>query len=97
MSTLVAARQWLVVSQIHMMPFHKDYAFLANWPGVPIVDQQGVVISQALGQDRSILLAHHGQLNMGAASFSISHIPNSAAALFRYVILIIFQHFGTMA
>lgn len=64
-SALVAARQPLVVSQMDMTPFHDDCAFLADWPGVPIADQEGVIISHALGQKRSILLAHHGQLTTG--------------------------------
>ena len=64
-SALVAARQPLVVSQMDMTPFHNDCAFLADWPGVPIADQEGVIISKALGSKRSILLAHHGQLTTG--------------------------------
>lgn len=64
-SALVAARQALVVSQMDMTPFHNDCAFLADWPGVPIADQEGVLISEALGQKRSILLAHHGLLTAG--------------------------------
>lgn len=65
-SALVAARQPLVVSQMDMTPFHNDCAFLADWPGVPIADQEGEIISHALGSKRSILLAHHGQLTTGA-------------------------------
>ncbi|TCG08137.1 aldolase [Paraburkholderia steynii] len=64
-SALVAARQPLVISQMDMTPFHNDCAFLAEWPGVPIADQEGVVISKSLGNNRSILLAHHGQLTTG--------------------------------
>lgn len=64
-SALVAARQPLVVSQMDMTPFHNDCAFLPDWPGVPIADQEGVIISNALGSKRSILLAHHGQLTTG--------------------------------
>lgn len=64
-SALVAARQPLVVSQMDMTPFHNDCAFLPDWPGVPIADQEGVIISEALGNRRSILLAHHGQLTTG--------------------------------
>jgi L-fuculose-phosphate aldolase len=64
-SALMAARQPLVVSQMDMTPFHNDCAFLADWPGVPIADQEGVIITRALGQNRSILLAHHGQLTTG--------------------------------
>lgn len=62
---LVAAGQPLVVAQMDMTPFHDDCAFLKDWPGVPIADQEGVIISEALGSKRSILLAHHGQLVVG--------------------------------
>lgn len=64
-SALVAARQPLVISQMDMTPFHEDCGFLADWPGVPIADQEGVLISEALGKKRSIILAHHGYLTAG--------------------------------
>ncbi|WP_208620111.1 class II aldolase/adducin family protein, partial [Brucella grignonensis] len=64
-SALAAAREPLVISQMDMTPFHDDCAFLCEWPGVPIADQEGVVISKALGQKRAIILAHHGYLTAG--------------------------------
>ncbi len=39
-SALVAARQPLVVAQMDMTPLYNDCAFLAEWPGVPIADQE---------------------------------------------------------
>jgi L-fuculose-phosphate aldolase len=42
--------------------FYDDCAFLADWPGVPIGDEEGRIIHEALGAKRAILLAHHGQL-----------------------------------
>ena len=33
-----------------------------HWPGPPIGDEEGKLIHEALGNNRSILLAHHGQL-----------------------------------
>src|SRR3546814_5060772 len=65
-STLAAARQELVIIQMDMTPFHNDCAFLADWPGVPIADEEGALISAALGDKRSILLAHHGYLTVGS-------------------------------
>lgn len=65
-SALVAARQPLVIAQMDMTPFHNDCAFLSDWPGVPIADQEGVLISEALGSNRSIILAHHGYLTTGS-------------------------------
>ncbi|MEJ5022884.1 aldolase [Ochrobactrum vermis] len=64
-SALAAARQPLVISQMDMTPLHDDCAFLGEWPGVPIADQEGVLISEALGGKRAIILAHHGYLTAG--------------------------------
>ena len=65
-SVLAASCQPLVVSQMDMTPLHEDCAFLAEWPGVPIADHEGVLIADALGSKRSIILAHHGYLTAGA-------------------------------
>ena len=64
-SALAAAREPLVISQMDMTPFHNDCAFLGDWPGVPIADYEGVVISKALGAKRAIILANHGYLTAG--------------------------------
>ncbi|MEJ5022919.1 aldolase [Ochrobactrum vermis] len=64
-SALAAARQPLVISQMDMTPLHDDCAFLGDWPGVPIADHEGVLISEALGDKRAIILAHHGYLTAG--------------------------------
>lgn len=66
-SALAAARQPLVIAQMDMTPLHDDCAFLAEWPGVPIADDEGVLISQALGDRRALLLAHHGYLTTGVS------------------------------
>lgn len=42
--------------------FHDDCAWLPEWPGTPIGDEEGRIISEAIGDKRAILLAHHGQL-----------------------------------
>ena len=42
--------------------FYEDCAWLPEYPGVPIGDEEGRIIHEALGTKRSILLAHHGQL-----------------------------------
>ncbi|MGH8812251.1 MAG: aldolase [Advenella sp.] len=64
-SALAAARQPLVISQMDMTPLHNDCAFLGEWPGVPIADDEGVIISEALGEKKAIILAHHGYLTAG--------------------------------
>jgi L-fuculose-phosphate aldolase len=40
-------------------------AHLADWPGVPVADDEGRIISAALGDAKSILLANHGLLTAG--------------------------------
>jgi L-fuculose-phosphate aldolase len=64
-AALAAAREPLVISQMDMTPLHDDCAFLGEWPGVPIADYEGVVISEALGSKKAIILAHHGYLTAG--------------------------------
>jgi L-fuculose-phosphate aldolase len=55
----------LVVSHMDAAPLYEDCAFLAKWPGVPVADEEGRIISEALGDSRAILLAHHGMLTVG--------------------------------
>ncbi|KAF2021690.1 arad-like aldolase/epimerase [Aaosphaeria arxii CBS 175.79] len=62
---MAAAQQPLVVAQMDMTPFYNDCAFLGEWPGVPIADQEGVIITEALGDKHSIILANHGMLTAG--------------------------------
>jgi L-fuculose-phosphate aldolase len=52
----------LVAAHMDTSMFYDDCAFLAEWPGPPIGDEEGKVIHEALVDNRSILLAHHGQL-----------------------------------
>ncbi|EKS29628.1 aldolase [Afipia felis] len=52
----------LAVSHMDTTLFHEDCAWLREWPGTPIGDEEGRIISDALGNKRAILLAHHGQL-----------------------------------
>ncbi|WP_414439504.1 aldolase [Burkholderia sp. 22PA0106] len=55
----------LVVSHMDMTPLYDDCAFLAKWPGIPVGNEEGEIISSALGSKRAILLAHHGMLVTG--------------------------------
>ncbi len=57
----------LVVSQMDTTPLYDDCAFLADWPGVPVGNEEGEIISAALGDKKAVLLAHHGQLVAGAS------------------------------
>jgi L-fuculose-phosphate aldolase len=42
-------------------------AHLPEWPGVPVGDDEGRIISTALGEAKTILLANHGLLASGAS------------------------------
>ncbi len=42
-------------------------AHLAEWPGVPLGDEEGHIISGALGEAKTILLANHGLLAAGSS------------------------------
>ena len=42
-------------------------AHLAEWPGVPVADDEGRIISGALGDAKTILLANHGLLAAGSS------------------------------
>ena len=61
-SALSMVGQPLVAAHMDTAMFYDDCAYLAEWPGPPIGDEEGQIIHQALGDKRAILLAHHGQL-----------------------------------
>ncbi|TWS96561.1 aldolase [Reyranella sp. CPCC 100927] len=56
----------LAVAHMDATPFFDDCAYLADWPGLPIADREGEIISDALGPKHAIVLAHHGLLTIGA-------------------------------
>jgi L-fuculose-phosphate aldolase len=86
-SALAAAREPLVISQMDMTPLYDDCAFLADWPGVPIADYEGVIVSKALASKRAIILAHHGYLTAGrtieAASYLSVYLERAARLQIR--------------
>ena len=52
----------LAVAPTDTTLFHDDCAWLVGWPGTPVGDEEGRIISEVIGDKRSFLLAHHGQL-----------------------------------
>lgn len=50
----------LAVAHMDSAVFWDDCAYLPEWPGVPIGDEEGRIISGVLGDKRAALLAHHG-------------------------------------
>ncbi|BBZ25406.1 aldolase [Mycolicibacter hiberniae] len=57
----------LIVSHMDIAPLYDDCAFLPDWPGVPVGNEEGEIISAALGDKKAILLAHHGHVVAGAS------------------------------
>lgn len=57
----------LVISQMDTTPLYDDCAFLEKWPGVPVGNEEGELISGVLGDKKAALLAHHGQVVAGAS------------------------------
>lgn len=57
----------LVISHMDVTPLYQDCAFLKDWPGVPVGNEEGEIISAALGDKKAILLAHHGHVIAGAS------------------------------
>ncbi|MCH9673868.1 MAG: aldolase, partial [Gammaproteobacteria bacterium] len=55
----------LHVAHMDTTALYDDVAHLPHWPGIPFGDEEGEIISSALGGKSAILLAHHGQLCVG--------------------------------
>lgn len=55
----------LEVAFMDVCPLYDDCAFLKAWPGVPVGNEEGEIIAQAIGDKRALLLAHHGILTTG--------------------------------
>ncbi len=52
----------LIISHMDNCVLYDDVAFLSKWPGVPVGNEEGELIAQAIGTKRAILLTHHGLL-----------------------------------
>jgi L-fuculose-phosphate aldolase len=65
-SALAATGQPLKVIHMDSAMLH-GCAHLAEWPGVPVADEEGRIISGALGEGKCILLANHGLLSAGTS------------------------------
>lgn len=57
----------LEVSHMDNCILYDDVAFVGKWPGVPVGNDEGELISGALGNKRALLLAHHGLLVAGSS------------------------------
>ena len=64
-SALAMIGRELAVAHMDSAMFYNDCAYLPEWPGVPLADEEGRIISEALGDKHSLLLASHGLLATG--------------------------------
>ncbi|WP_054814952.1 aldolase [Nocardia arizonensis] len=74
----------LTVSHMDIAPLYDDCAFLPNWPGIPVGNEEGEIITAALGDKKAVLLAHHGHVVAGASieeACSLAVLIERAAAL----------------
>jgi L-fuculose-phosphate aldolase len=65
-SALSMIAEELVVAHMDTCVLYENCAYLPDWPGVPIGDEEGRIISEALGDKHAVLLAHHGLLAAAA-------------------------------
>ncbi|RYZ03531.1 MAG: aldolase [Comamonadaceae bacterium] len=65
-SALSIIGQPLAIAGMDATPFFENCAYLEEWPGLPITNDEGRIISDALAGRKAILLAHHGLLTAGA-------------------------------
>ena len=53
---------------------YENCAYLPEWPGVPIGDEEGRIISEGPGDNEAILLAHHGLLTACATIEAVTNL-----------------------
>ena len=52
----------LLASHMDTVGLYEEVGFLKEWPGIPFGDDEGRIISEALGSKRCVFLSHHGPL-----------------------------------
>jgi len=55
----------LVIAHMDGCALYDSVAFLPEWPGVPVADEEGRLIAAALGDKSAVLLVHHGLVVVG--------------------------------
>ncbi|MEE2745622.1 MAG: aldolase [Pseudomonadota bacterium] len=64
-SALAMTGRELAIAHMDAAMFYDDCAYLPEWPGVPLSDVEGKLVSEALGGKRSLLLSNHGLMTTG--------------------------------
>lgn len=57
----------LEIAHMDTCVLYGQVAFLGKWPGIPVGNEEGEIIANALGDKKAILLSHHGLLVAGAS------------------------------
>ena len=57
----------LEIAHMDTCVLYGQCAFLKKWPGIPVGNEEGEIISGTLKEKKAILLAHHGLLVKGAS------------------------------
>ncbi|CAM5218436.1 L-fuculose phosphate aldolase [Castellaniella defragrans] len=70
----------LIVSHMDTCVLHDEVAFVEKWPGIPVGNSEGKLISAALANKKAILLAHHGMLSPAAPSKRPASSPSCSNA-----------------
>ena len=52
----------LEIAHMDACLLYGQVAFLKKWPGIPVGNEEGEIISQAIGDKKAIMLSHHGLL-----------------------------------
>jgi L-fuculose-phosphate aldolase len=52
----------LEIAHMDACLLYGQVAFLKNWPGIPVGNEEGEIISKAIGDKKAIMLSHHGLL-----------------------------------
>ncbi len=52
----------LLASHMDTVGLYEEVGFLKEWPGIPFGDDEGRLITDALGDRRCVFLSHHGPL-----------------------------------
>lgn len=81
-SAIAMAGERLIISHMDMSMLYDEIAYLDRWPGVPLANEEGEIISASLGSKKAIMLVNHGALAAGEtieeATYLLASIEHAA-------------------
>ncbi len=66
-SALSMLEEPLKVAHMDACVLFDDVAFLPDWPGIPVGNEEGEIISSTIGDKHALLLSHHGLVVVGSS------------------------------